>query len=1022
MTKKIIKCTDDNIKQIVEEQIELLGNGADLNHLDVSDATDMSGLFENIKYSGRIHNWNVSKVTNMSRMFKNSAFNSILYKWDVSKVTNMSEMFANSKFDCPILDWKTSKVKNMERMFSNAKFKDNISKWKVYNSTNIEGVFDNCPIPDKHKFNPMIDKTYIKQDEEDKDLSFEEYADRVGEITDKIKSFVKGQDQAIETISDHLISIRNKRSKDSPQGVFLFVGPPGTGKTYLSKMMSEHLPYYNNIEVFDMSSYQTDNDISDLVGSSNTYTNSTPGRLTSSVAQYPKSIIVFDEFEKANTNVQNVLLPLFSEGRLRDNFRKEGLSNKTNDNDEGSKSAWSHLEPYFNDKGILEVDFSESVIIITSNLGREVYSNPDFTSMLKRDYLTAKSMILDSFSREGSNQQDNSRHYPHFTPPMVSRLNEASIVMFNKLNFNNLLELSSKYISDSKENFEDNIGRKLEITHNEEVLKILLLSLGPNFDTRNIKGSIPKNLPFDLITDEILKQDRDDLRGLSNIRLEVIDSVRQELKSIISKYEDITREFFRKNLKLSFKSETYIKSDTLVISIKLIEIKKVERVVDFNDDFGFVIEAPKVDFDMVKGHGHVKDKLKEIIKLLKQPEQVIKHGITFPKGLLLYGVPGTGKTMLAKAVAKEADLPFIATTGTNIINKGVEGVNSLFEKARNYAPCIIFIDEIDSIPSREARPDLKYVVNQLLTEIDGFKNKPEEPVFIIAATNNKKAIDGALIRSGRIAHHIEMLRLDKEARGFFINSMLEHEAFDQTQINSENIVRLTVGMSGADLERVKRDSLLEMIRLGRNEVTNELLIEQINVINYGQRIKKDNFDLKLEETAIHEAGHLVVSWYLTPEREIQQITVAARANFLGAVISSNERKVSVTRDEYINDICVSLAGREAEIIKYKEAGINTGASSDLESAILKANYAISRLGMDDSLYNIAPAYIYNNTELFSNQRELAIKKWIDNATNKTKKILNENWEDVENIANAVLEKEVLYLDDIKAILEKKAIN
>jgi ATP-dependent Zn protease len=367
---------------------------------------------------------------------------------------------------------------------------------------------------------------------------------------------------------------------------------------------------------------------------------------------------------------------------------------------------------------------------------------------------------------------------------------------------------------------------------------------------------------------------------------------------------------------------------------------------------------------------------------------------------------------------------------------GVDGIKALFDKARGYAPSIVFIDEIDAIPKRgTAGLGADMIVNRLLTEIDGFHGVADEPVFIVAATNLPDKLDDALIRSGRIEYHIEVPFLDRDARGFFIDKILSHKAFKSEDMNRADLIQLSSGMNGSQLEQVKRECILTMIRDECIQVTNENLIEQMNFVKYGHKLELDESVLRMEETAVHEAGHLVAQWYLAPATKIEQITVMARADFLGMVSYEHGDNPEYSRVWLMGQTCVALAGREAQIMKHGERSLDAGASSDLNAVMHYANLAIVKWGMDDDLYNVSVSglkavtgVIRNGVEIhegvnyFNTEVESAVKSWVSEATDKTRSLLTEHWDEIEKITEAVLEKEVLYNEEISDILGERPKN
>lgn len=846
-----------------------------------------------------------------------------------------------------------------------------------------------------------------------KPKGFVEKLKEISAFEEKLSALLLGQDQAIEAVSDHLKKASSNPKKGQPQGVFLFMGPPGTGKTYLSELMVEHLDAYDNVEVFDMANYQSENDNYDFVGITNSYSNATPGRLTTSVAAHPRSIVVFDEFEKANSRVQDSLLSLFSKGSVQDQFKIQS--------EEDRKNAGIYKQ-YFNEKGVLEVDFSQAIIVITSNLGQSLYSKPEFLDSLKNDPISAKSAVIDAMSKETKITRGSEE--PAITPPMLSRMSAASIVVFNKLDSENLFRLANQQIESRIKEEEENIEASINFNDQDSIMKMFLLSIGPNFDIRKLKSAIPDDLPFDIITDELqIHYKKASAKPIKSVKLEITNQAKKQLKEILDSSGEscITKQMFRKHQTVNYTTTSVIKKDTLTFTFDNIEIVKVNKVDDFDAKIGFSLELPTTTFEDIAGHTKVKERLSETVGFLKNPSIITKHDVDLPKGILLYGTPGTGKTMLAKALANEAELPFIATTGNDLLSAGVDGIKELFARARDYAPCIIFIDEIDAIQKRGTNSYMDTIINRLLTEIDGFDSKADEPVFIVGATNRIDRLDSALIRSGRIEYHIEVPYLDKEARGYFIDKILAHSAFSNITVARDDLIQLTTGMSGSELERIKRECIFEISKLDKLDVENDMLTEQINLIKYGHKLDLSKEKLRLETTAVHEAGHLVAQWYLSPETKIEQITIVARSNSLGFVSFDHGDNPEVNLKWYMNQSCCALAGREAQIMKFGESSLDAGASSDLRAVMRYANNAIVNLGMDASLYNISTKSFkeIDGSSLFTSEIEKAVRAWVDTATKQTRELLIKHWKEVEAISDAAMEKETLYENEIAEILGER---
>ncbi len=790
-------------------------------------------------------------------------------------------------------------------------------------------------------------------------------------IKDELSHKVFGQELAIEVIADKLVEISYKTDKQSIKAIFFFLGPPATGKTYLAEVLADKMGEYA-LDVFDMSNYTSSNQGFALMGLSEGYGNAAEGKLTSFVKKHPKSICLFDEIEKAHPEILDSLLQVMARGKTKDEYTKE------------------------------EIDFTDSIFIFTSNLGSELYSNNSFIKKIKDDYNNAQSMILEAIKRE--KYVTSSGEIPKLKPEFLSRVAQGDIILFNKLPLEAFYKIAYKSYFEYVDSFKDNFDIEVECEAVESFLYLQVLTFAPIIDARRIKSKLAIKT-FDKLTDFIRKNR--DLFGTENLKVEI--SVDKQVEKFLKQNcnDEFLHNLFRKNENVLVEDKITYKDNTILIVYKNPRVINLPKSKDFSgEDGGLIFEVPEISFDKIAGHNKVKIRLFEIIEYLKNSKKLQKHKVEAPKGMLLYGPPGTGKTMLAKAFAREAKLPFISTTGTEIVN--LELMKKIYERAREYAPSIVFIDEIDAIGHRDGSyKDM--IINQFLTTLNGFSDNPEEMVFTISATNLKEKIDPAILRSGRIDLHVKVDKLDKEARGFFIDRVLEtpHEE----DIQREKLITFTFGMSGADLEKARRESLLEMIRQKKSKLTEDIILEQINVVKYGERLTKKSLKQLVESTAFHEAGHAVVSYALMPTTNIEQITATPRDKALGFVAYNNENNTrNLTYDEIKNKICVAFAGRISQIIRYGEKeGNDSGASSDLDMAMKYLYHAIAEFGMEKDIGYINISSIENKLIDGGLRQKIEdkIHQIILELEKKTFDIVQENWANIEKVAKVLMKDELI---------------
>lgn len=365
----------------------------------------------------------------------------------------------------------------------------------------------------------------------------------------------------------------------------------------------------------------------------------------------------------------------------------------------------------------------------------------------------------------------------------------------------------------------------------------------------------------------------------------------------------------------------------------------------------FSEEETKLHFDDVRGEDEAKELLSELVEFLRNPGKFHAIGATIPKGALIYGPPGTGKTMLAKAVAGEAGVPFLSVSGSEFVDKyvgaGAERVRKLFTKARELSPCIVFIDEIDAIGASRSDQTSSHdsVLIQLLTEMDGFDDKAE--IIVLAATNRPELLDAALRRPGRFDREVPVELPDLTGRTDILSYYLQ-KVQHEDGIDINEVARLAAGCSGADLRNVVNEGALLALRSGRDKVCQKDLEEAIDITSVGY-IKKNSIMSEHEKwvTCYHEIGHALAAALQTHSAPVQKITVVPRTSgVLGfAQQLSTSEPVMYTRSELENRIVTVCAGRAAEEVHFGE--VTTGASNDIEKATSLARGIVARYGMTE---------------------------------------------------------------------------
>ena len=443
----------------------------------------------------------------------------------------------------------------------------------------------------------------------------------------------------------------------------------------------------------------------------------------------------------------------------------------------------------------------------------------------------------------------------------------------------------------------------------------------------------------------------------------------------------------------------------------------------------------KLSFKDVAGLEEAKEEVKEIVEFLKNPKKFTKLGGKIPKGALLVGSPGTGKTLLAKAVAGEANVPFYSLSGSDFVEMfvgvGAARVRDLFKKAKEKAPCIVFIDEIDAIGRSRGRGQMpgsnderENTLNSLLVEMDGFST--DSGVIILAATNRPDVLDSALLRPGRFDRQISIDKPDLKGREEIFKVHVRSLKLSD-DVNIKNLAAQTPGFAGAEIANVCNESALIAARKNKNSIEMVDFQDAIDRVIGG--LEKKNKIISPEEkkiVAFHEAGHAVAGWYLEHADPLVKVSIVPRGiAALGYAQYLPKEQYLYQTDQLLDEMCMALGGRAAEEIIFGK--ISTGALSDLERITKMAYSIVSVYGMNKNIGNVSfydsKQSDYNFTKPYSDSTaekiDSEVKRIVENAYNRTKKLLIEKRKQLEKIANKLLEKEILFQTDLEELIGKR---
>lgn len=451
----------------------------------------------------------------------------------------------------------------------------------------------------------------------------------------------------------------------------------------------------------------------------------------------------------------------------------------------------------------------------------------------------------------------------------------------------------------------------------------------------------------------------------------------------------------------------------------------------------------RVTFEDVAGIEEAKEELEEIVDFLKDPQRFQRLGGRIPKGALLVGPPGTGKTLLARSIAGEANVPFFTISGSDFVEMfvgvGASRVRDMFEQAKKNAPCIIFIDEIDAVGRHRGaglgggNDEREQTLNQLLVEMDGFE--ANEGIIIVAATNRPDVLDPALLRPGRFDRQVVVPNPDIDGREKILGVHIRKVPL-APDVNINTIARGTPGFSGADLMNLVNEAALLAARRGKKIVAMQEFEDAKDKVMMGsERRSMVMTDDEKKLTAYHEGGHALVALHCPTSDPIHKATIIPRGRALGMVMRLPERdQYSQSRQKMHDNLAVAMGGRVAEEIIFGHDAVTSGAASDIQYATNLARNMVTQWGMSDTLGPLQ--YAANEEEVFlghsvAKQQNISgetaklidqeIKKFVDDANNRAKQILTDHGDDLETIAQALLEYETLTGEEINALLKGEPI-
>ena len=490
-------------------------------------------------------------------------------------------------------------------------------------------------------------------------------------------------------------------------------------------------------------------------------------------------------------------------------------------------------------------------------------------------------------------------------------------------------------------------------------------------------------------------------------------------------------ELIQKQQNVFYKAFDYVFSllPTILLIILFVAVFKMQGLGDKGKVYDAETTKSKIKFDDVAGLDEEKSEMIEIVDFLKEPKKFYEMGAKIPRGVLLCGQPGTGKTLIAKAIAGEAKVPFISMSGSEFIEMfaglGASRVRKLFEKAKKIAPCIVFIDEIDAIGSRRssgsgAETENNQTLNQLLVEMDGFDT--EETIIVLAATNRPEMLDKALLRPGRFDRQITIALPDMKGREEILKIHAKDKKFAEN-VSMKDIAGDTAGFTGAELANILNEAAIIATIKKHEAITQNDIEEAVKKVTVGLEKQSRVISEKDKRlTAFHEAGHAIVSSQLETQKDIKEVSIIPRGVAGGyTMYKTNEDKYYISKTEMEEKLIALLGGRAAEKLVLND--ISTGASNDIEVATQIAKDMIIKYGMSDNLGPISintekdPYELQLLGEKFGDAIGAEVKIMLDTAYARAQTILTNNMDKLHVVAEVLIQKEVISAEEFEEIIK-----
>jgi ATP-dependent Zn protease len=777
------------------------------------------------------------------------------------------------------------------------------------------------------------------------------------------KQEIIGQERVIGFLSSVVDRAGKVRPFNGVEGLVTLTGPPACGKNFAAKLIGRYLE--REILILHMGEYAFSDDIGRLVGKD--------GILEKWITEYPNGIVICEDIDKADHSIQRTLAGIVTDGAPDDIGR-----------------------------------YRQSLFLFTFTLGDPAWYEKEFVDSYYENPLLRQGTFYEEIAKIALRDEEGNL-VSLFDAQILTVLSEGELALFYALDLKTLWQICGRILQRTVSRLNAVSMTRIEIKSPETLALGFLLGFSPYLNAKRIVYKLPA-----LLADRLALS----CEGVETCRFNVSAKAEKWLQNFFDLSFDLKYFVkFERRFELIWKVRKRKNSVSVTLdSLREIETQKPDQRTTYADRFS--IKTSHIGLDDVAGQVRVKKELKSIIKVLQNEKGLRHFHISLPRGLLLYGPEGVGKTMLVKAFAKEAGLPYIYLRNVDLFDELL--IQEVYARARIAAPVIVVLEGVDTKGVIDG--NYTHIPTDVLCEmIDHVPSGPDNYIFTVATAREIEEIPGNLTHPGRIDQSVEVPELDREARRFFAKKILEKP--HEKGIDIDRITRYMTGMNGYELGRIAKEAALDALRGGKETLTEAIIIDRINTIKYGHKLEKKrfkNFEEDLKKSAWHEAAHAVASLRLLPDVEIEQVTVIPRSEALGLVSYMQDAiETNMSKEDFEGNIAVLLAGRLATIKKFgKEKGLETGAYNDLQEASLYAYSAVAQFGMDEELLNISIELLLQNinNNLFKEKIESRIAHWIEKGTKRAEAVIEKEWKMIEKIAKKLLKEEVIEGDELKKIV------